>query len=307
MRKTIHILIALILFFTILAGLLYYDAVIVAPSRFGVNYKTVSSDTIPEQLDGINILFFSDVYYGEYMDENRFQKAINLINDASVDVVVFLGDLISDSVVLSGEENNSLQQLLQSINAPLGKFAVLGDTDLSSTTSKSTTETILTSSGFEMITNEVILLRNRGSQSISLIGLDSLLIGDYSTDVFSQLSPNSFAILAVHEPDMINQISTDRVNVQVSGHSLGGQVYFPIFSEFNSIEGATRYYRGSHTVDKTKLFITNGLGTTDKDIRFLANPEVLILTLNSTSSPAATPTTTSLPEEESTPTVEAGE
>lgn len=281
MKKTINKIIATILFLLLLCGALFYDAISVAPSRFSLRYENFSSSKIPQQLDGLNILFLSDVYYNHFMDEKRFQKVVDLVKAASPDVIIFLGDLVDPEFPLNAEQAVKLTQQLSELSAPLGKFAVLGDNDILSFSTRENITSILQSSGFEMITNKSVNIRNHGSQSITLVGIDSIYKG--SPDISSTLSNvnrESFILMVSHAPDIINTIPQNLIDLQVSGHSLGGQIYFPILGGDIVFEGATTYQRGKHTVDGTKLDISNGVGTTGKDVRFLASAELLIYTLH---------------------------
>ncbi len=312
MKKPLQKIIGLLIFLILLSSILYYDAVSVAPTRFTVRYETIRSDSIPRQLDDVSILFISDIYYNQHMDEQRFQKVVDLINKASPDVVIFLGDLLaSGSSSYNDETSQTLIRQLSEINAPLGKFAVLGDTDLESFSSKEVATSILQNSGFEIITNQVVYLRNQGSESIALVGLDSIVLGEPTIqDTFSNVAPGTFSLVVTHAPDIITELPPSRAHLQVSGHSLGGQIFFPILGGLIRLPGAELYYRGTHNVNGIRLDITNGIGTMDKDVRFLTNAELLMYTLKSTAKPSATldtiPTVTDSPEE-TTPTPETDE
>lgn len=276
------ILIVLTLLVFLIGGL-YYDTFYVAPTRFTIRYETISSEKIPAQLNDINVLFFSDVHYNNFMTPERFQKVIQLINSTSPDIVVFVGDLFDHPSVLVPTEETiaTLTAQLKEIKAPLGKFAVLGNHDLESGSTKDLISSVLANADFEIITNRSILIRNKGSEAIGLVGLDSQLLG--SPDIsgaFANVSPNSFNIVVSHTPDIADSLPADQVDLQVSGHSHGGQVYFPVFGAFYTAPYAEVYNKGKYKIeDKFTLDVMNGVGTTKADIRFLSDPEVVIYRL----------------------------
>ncbi|MFV0552587.1 MAG: metallophosphoesterase [Anaerorhabdus sp.] len=276
-----------------LVGGLCYDTFYVAPTRFTVRYENISSEKIPAQLNDINILFFSDVHYNNYMTPERFQEVVQLINNAAPDIVVFVGDLFDHpSVLLPNEEvTATLTAQLKEINAPLGKFAVLGNHDLESSTTKELVTSVLSNANFEIITNRSILIRNKGSEAIGLVGLDSQLLGNPDiTSAFANVSPNSFNIVVLHTPDIADSLTSDQVDLQVSGHSHGGQVYFPIFGSFYTAPYAEVYNKGKYKIDdKFILDVMNGVGTTKADIRFLSDPEVVMYRLQRKTTPTPTP------------------
>lgn len=288
----------ILLIFTLLVfliGGLYYDTFYVAPSRFKVRYETISSTKIPTQLNDINILFFSDVHYNNFMDETRFNEVVQLINDTSADIVVFVGDLFDhpSNNIPSEEVLQKITEQLKSISAPLGKFAVLGNHDLESETTKEMISSVLHHADFEIITNRSIMIRNKGSEAINLIGLDSQLLGipDLNT-AFATVSPNSFNIVVSHTPDIADSLTPDLVDLQVSGHSHGGQVYFPIIGAFYTAPYAEIYNKGKYKInDQFVLDVMNGIGTTKMDIRFLSDAEVVVYRLKKTIEPTPTPTT----------------
>ena len=260
---------------------MYYDAWNVAPSRFVVRYETLDSIFIPDQLNDVNILFFSDLKFGTFMDQKRLEKLVDSINDLSPDAVIFGGDLFDEDALVDDNTAAMVTPLLKSIEAPLGKFAVLGDTDHRSDDVTSYVEQVLYDSDFELLNNASTLLRNKGSQSITIVGLDSPLAGTMDvTAAFSEVSRTSYSIVVCHTPDAADDFPTDLTNYVLSGHSLGGQVYLANYSLYMPAM-AQKYFRGKHTLGNNAftLDISSGTGTTGQDVRFLANAEIVLYRL----------------------------
>ena len=81
-------------------------------------------------------------------------------------------------------------------------------------------------------------------------------------------------------------------NLFLTGHSHGGQIYW-LFGAYYTPAGAEQYFRGKSEVSNSfTLDITNGVGTTGKDVRFLANAEIVSYKLKCTkkSEPTSQPT-----------------
>lgn len=284
--KTWHKILLILTLLILLIGGLTYDAFFVASKRFTIRYETIKSEKIPAQLNDVNILFFSDIHYNNFMTPDRFNDVIELINGASPDIVIFTGDLLDHpSTTMPTEEViTTLTTQLKEIQAPLGKFAVLGNHDLESTATKDLITSILVNADFEIITNRSILVRNKGSEAIGLVGLDSQLLGipDIS-NAFANVSPNGFNIVVSHTPDIANSLPADQVDLQVSGHSHGGQVYIPVIGPLYTAPYAEIYNKGKYRInDDFILDVTNGVGTTRKDVRFFADAEVVVYRLQST-------------------------
>lgn len=286
-----------------IALFLYVDSQTLAPKRFTRRNEPLTDVKIPRQMDGVNILFFSDLEYGTYFKEDRLSSFCSAIVNTSPDVIVFGGDLLEGNARLDEEETAVLKRELSALKAPLGKFAVLGDNDHKNEETLALATDILESSGFEILHNQSILLHNKESQSVTLVGLDNGLNGNQDISAaYSNVSPNSFVITVCHTPDTAKKVPGDKTDYFLSGHSHGGQVYY-IFGATYTPAMATEYLRGRHTInDRFTLDITNGVGTTGIDARFLSNAEFVLYTLHSAAPlPTPTPKPTPAPEDESEP------
>ena len=279
MKKTTKIL-GIIVVLLSLTIFLLIDSFFVAPTRFTKRTESISSEKIPEQLDEMKILFFSDLKYGIFMDEDRLNKLVDTINNSGADVVIFGGDIYGDDITVTDEINNAIITAFSNIKAKYGKFAVYGDIDDSSDVMKTAVNTIYDSSNFEVIQNTSFQIHKNGSQFITLVGIDNGIDGIQDiSGAYANVSQNSYVFTICHTPDTANQVPTDLTDYFLAGHSLGGQVNF-LFSSLYEPACATQYLRGTHTIDdKFTLDITNGTGTVKQDVRFLEPAEVVVYTL----------------------------
>ncbi len=267
----------------LLASSMMYDAYYAAPKRITPRYVTLSSESIPAQLDEVTILFFSDLNYHHFFNRQRLGLLVEKINALSPDVVIFGGDLFDQRPgKLDDAVQNELAEGLRSIKAPLGKFAVLGDFDHLTTSRRKVVENVLYDADFELLNNTSVMLRNTGSQSVTLIGIDSGLRGNPNiSSAYANISRNSYTITVCHTPDTADQVPADLTDYFLAGHSLGGQVFYG-FGSLYAPEMAVNYLRGRHTINASfTLDITSGVGTTEEDIRFLSNAEVVLYRLRS--------------------------
>lgn len=269
-------IIIILLILTILIISLVYDSLYVAPSRFQVRYETLSDVKIPEQLNDLNIIYFSDLHYGTNMCGERLQKLIELINNCAPDIVLFGGDLISDQQY-DQSQIDELTSSLAAIEARLGKFAVLGEYDHQQL---DLVNQILVDSDFEILSNKALKIRNTGSQAITLIGIDCS-IGGYNNEeaAFADVGPNSYNIVIAHTPDTVLNLPNDRTDYFIAGHTHGGQVNY-LFGTTYDVEQADLALSGKHNVnDSYTLDISNGVGSIGSDARFLSYPEIVLYRL----------------------------
>ena len=297
-----------------ITAFLLIDSFFVAPDRFITRHVTIDDEQIPEQLDNMNILFFSDLKYGIYMNEERLNKLVDTINASGADVVLFGGDIYGDSVTVDDHSTSLITKAFSNIQAKYGKFAVYGDIDGASDVMKSTVNAIYDASDFEVIQNTSFQIHKNGSQFITVVGLDNGIDGTKDIDgAYSNVSKDSYVMTLCHTPDTVNEVPKDLTDYFLAGHSLGGQANF-IFTSFYEPACATQYLRGKHLIDNTfTLDITNGTGTVNQDVRLFTPAEVVVYTLKmtqkkeetlpssklDTTTPAPTDNTTS--QEETTP------
>lgn len=293
MKKFLKITVFLVIL-ALGAVLIYFDATVIAPRQIRVRTETLESEKIPEELDNLQILFFSDVHYNNFVDDARLEKIIDEISDIGADVVLFGGDLFDHPAnnIPDEQKQNTVLQMLGSIQAPLGKFAVLGNHDLESQSSEELVSQLLYKAGFEVLNNQSVRIRNHGTQSIALVGLESQMLGHPDPDAaYQNISPQSFTVTLCHTPDTVMEIPQDQTDLMLAGHSHGGQVYLPLIGSFYKPNYAEIYYRGRHQVNNILLDVSNGTGTTRMDVRLFAPAEIVVYRLKH-----AEPEPTAVPE-----------
>ena len=74
----------------------------------------------------------------------------------------------------------------------------------------------------------------------------------------------------------IDELSDYPFDYMVAGHSHGGQLYIPLIGAIYIPQYAYNYNHGKYVIDSKTLDITNGVGTTRKDIRLFADQEIVI-------------------------------
>lgn len=282
-KKLVKIVSVLLLFALLIAGVFFYSIYYSVDHVKLVN-ETISSTKIPTSMNDIKIAFISDIKYHGFMKKERLSTMMEALETAGADIVIFGGDVFTsfEEQKPDSQTVREITSLLQNIKAPLGKFAVLGDEDLVSKEAKQKVTTILYNSDFEIITNKKLQIRNGSKDSITLIGLDSMINGNPNVSKpFDNISSDEFNIMVTHCPDIINnnEINTKYLDIILSGHSLGGQIYLPLIGALQKSEGADTYSHGKYSINETKLYVSNGLGTVNMDMRLFARPQILIFRL----------------------------
>jgi hypothetical protein len=92
---------------------------------------------------------------------------------------------------------------------------------------------------------------------------------------------NEPVVLLAHEPDFADQACHFPIDLQLSGHSHGGQVRLPFLPPLYLPDMAKKYVLGTYQVGPLPLYTNAGLGTVDVAVRLNCPPEVTLLTLRS--------------------------
>jgi hypothetical protein len=133
------------------------------------------------------------------------------------------------------------------------------------------------------LSNDNVVLR-KGDDKINLAGVDSCTVcADNLDKVLAKLEDDCPTILLAHEPDFALESSqTGKIDLQISGHSHGGQFIIPKF-ETTPFRGpnSTRYPVGLYKVNDMIQYTSKGLGTNSFRIRINCKPEITIITLKS--------------------------
>lgn len=241
---------------------------------------------LPRSFDGYRVVQVSDIHATNWMSPARLLGLVRLVNARAPDLVAITGDFATYSplaALLGGDGSRELRHLpglaapLRELKAPDGVFAVLGNHDHK--TDAARVRRVLADAGVTELTNAARPLE-RGDDRFHLCGVDSALEGEPRLGrVLASLPESDCAVLLVHEPDFADEAAeTGRFDLQLSGHSHGGQVGFPPLARLAAPELGGRYLRGLYDVGGMKLYVNRGLGAHPR-VRFLCRPEVTVLTL----------------------------
>jgi predicted MPP superfamily phosphohydrolase len=231
---------------------------------------------LPSSFDGIRIAHFSDVHYGFYYGPEDLARLVKTIAALNADLIVFTGDLFDGEVIPFAEECTSL---IKQLNAPLGKFASMGNHDYY--TGSDRVYDVYEAGGFEVLRNRHVTIQMSG-QAIQLAGVDDMLLGDPDLNLtLGRIDPATFTVLLAHEPEFADYHHPHSVDLQLSGHTHGGQIRIPLVGEIITPPGGKKYVQGLYPLKEYERYIyTNrGIGTSHIPIRLFCRPEVTLLTL----------------------------
>ena len=228
-----------------------------------VNEYLVINENIPEKMNGLKIVQFSDLLYDEKDGIDILTKACNKINEQKPDVVVYTGDLTKLGGKIQNEEEVIL--ILNNIEANVGKYAILGDYDYTNVPE------LWEKSGFKLLDNFSEYIFKDDPTPIVITGGDNL-----SNDILPSKNKinYNFVIGLIHKPDDFDKYKDTDINLFLAGHSLGGQVRIPLIGPILKQDGAKTYIDEKYNHDGKLLYVNFGLGYDKYHIRFLDRPSI---------------------------------
>ena len=232
----------------------------------------IKSTKIPEEIGALTIAQISDVHLGLIVRHERLKRILSAVRKANPDIVVSTGDLVDGQI----NNLNGLEELLQTVDPPYGKFAITGNHEFYAGLDQALH--FAQSAGFTVLRGETYDVNG----IITVVGIDDptgKYFGSYrgvsEKTLLSHHSNKKFVLLLKHIP-IVNKEVVDHFDLQLSGHTHGGQIFpFSLITRlfFPYHAGLIPLSHGS------QLYVSRGSGTWGPPIRFLSPPEVTIIKL----------------------------
>jgi predicted MPP superfamily phosphohydrolase len=230
---------------------------------------------LPYELDDLKVAHLSDFHYASERDAEVIRKAVCLINELHPDVIFLTGDYVTFPNHLAAVP---CAQILSELHAPMGVFAVLGNHDQCNPQFISRA---LEGHGIAVLSNNALHVDRHGAR-LWIAGVDDVLDGQPNlAESLSEIPNGEATVLLVHEPDFADSARSFPVDLQLSGHSHGGQIRVPLIGAPYLPPLAHKYPSGLLQLGGLSLYTTRGIGTTFLPLRLNCPPEVTLLTLRS--------------------------
>lgn len=251
---------------------------------------------------GLRIAAISDIHASEpQMGLARIRDVVRTTNALKPDIILLLGDYgVGQTVFARPVPMTDLSAALSELEAPLGRFAILGNHDYWGSSLKGWPYTpkkindvaqkyrdMLAGAGIRLMENDTVRLSHNG-QPFWLIGTASsiaLPLGARQFQSYADLpgqlqrvTDEAPVILMAHEPDLFIEVPS-RVSLTLSGHTHGGQVRLFGYSPITPSNYGNRFAYGHIVEDGRDLIVSGGLGTSVMPLRFGVPPEVVLIDL----------------------------
>lgn len=260
------------------------DSTLIEPNRPRIVRREIALRRWPARLDGFTVAVLSDFHYDPYFSVHPLHSAIGMVNGLHAELIVLTGDFVSVPVAggdaaAAASAAEPCARLLRQMKAPHGLWAVMGNHDCATDPDRVTSA--LRAEGIQVLSNQSVPVERDGGR-FWLGGVDDVLSGGADLGATLHHVPADEAtVLLAHEPDYANYVSRFPVDLQISGHSHGGQVRLPFVGPVFLPDMARKYVWGLYKVGGLTLYTNPGLGTVGIPVRWNCPPEITLLTLRS--------------------------
>lgn len=228
---------------------------------------TITTSKLPAGVERLVIAQTTDLHLGFPRGVSRLKKTLKLVEQAKPDLWIDTGDLW-DHPLLDVDE---LVAMMRRVKPPLGKYMIAGNHEFY--VGLATAFELSRAAGF-------IVLDNRGQavgQSLYLAGVDDARSINPEWDAAALAGGNArrFTIFLRHRP-LFNPAQAGQVDLQISGHTHGGQVWPAHLITSRLFPNFAGLY---HPAPGTLLYTSRGTGTWGPPMRLFAPPEVTLIEL----------------------------
>lgn len=253
--------------------------------------STIVTETVDFRLprlaptfDGFRVAQISDLHFRPYTGEKEIAAAVKAVNDARPDVIVLTGDYVTSTWIFhlgqrTADGIEDCAAILKDLHAPYGVYGILGNHDWG-TDPERIAET-LRMAGISVLRNEAVPIERDGSR-LWIVGADCAYFNHADLDrALTGVPEDEPVLLLAHEPDFADFAAFYPVDLQLSGHSHGGQIVAPGIGAPYLPRMGRKYIRGRYQVRKLQVYTNRGIGVGGAPIRFNAPPEVTLARLYS--------------------------
>ncbi|MFF2845080.1 metallophosphoesterase [Streptomyces sp. NPDC058001] len=236
-----------------------------------VKRVTVPLAKLPRSTHGFRIAVVSDIHLGPILGRSFSQRVVDTINSTRPDLIAVVGDLVDGSVANLGPAAAPLAGL----EARHGAFFVTGNHEYFSGAEEWVDE--VRSLGLHPLENARTELPGFDLAGVNDVSAESEGQGPDYAKALGDRDPARASVLLAHQPVMIHDAVRHGVDLQLSGHTHGGQLWpGSLIAELANptVAGLERY-------GDTQLYVTRGAGAWGPPVRVGAPSDITVVELAS--------------------------
>lgn len=238
----------------------------------------ITLERLPESLAGFTIAQITDVHIGPTVGPDFVRDVVAQVNGLGADLIAITGDLVDGRAATHAATAEPLADL----RARHGIFYVTGNHEYY--WGVDAWLPIFRDLGLQVMRNRRVTIERRGA-AFDLAGIDdheSKRWPGHGPDLASALDgrdPARAVVLLAHQPRQVKVAQQHRVDLQLSGHTHGGQIW--------PWHGAVRIQQGGliaglYRFGETQLYVSRGTGYWGPPVRLGAPAEITRIELRPT-------------------------
>lgn len=233
--------------------------------------------------NGFRIAVVSDIHLGPLAGRAHTERIVRMINETEPDLVAIVGDLVDGTV----EQLGGAAQPLRDLVSRDGTFFVTGNHEYYVEDPPSWLRE-LERLGVQLLRNENTAIQ-RGTAALHLAGVNDVAGAERSEPpdfdrALAGVDASAPTVLLAHQPVLVAEAAARGVDLQLSGHTHGGQVW-PFHYLVRAVQPSIA---GLSSVGDTQLYVTRGAGFWGPPVRMGAPPDITVLTLEPDAGPTQT-------------------
>jgi len=241
-----------------------------------VKHVPIRLKKLPSSLNGLRLVQLTDMHIGLTIGRDFVEDVVRKVNALEPDIVAITGDLIDGSV----EDLGAAVAPLGEIQARLGTFFVTGNHEYYS--GADSWLMFLGTLGIRVLRNEHVELSKDG-ETIHLAGVDDWTAHQFGNGHGSDMAramagrdASKPVILLAHQPIQFEEARAHGVDLQISGHTHGGQIFpFGLLTRL-----AQPFLSGLHQRGDSQIYVSSGTGYWGPPMRIAAPAEITLIELD---------------------------
>jgi uncharacterized protein len=258
--------------------------VVVDPFRLCVTRRTFPVRDLPRELDGLRIVQLTDIHHGPWFAMKHVRTMVEQTNALEADLICLTGDFVHRSP----RYIEPLAGALAELKAKVGLVGVLGNHDWQE--DAPLTQEAFRRVGVRLLDNSrLVLTPDRKLMESASGGLCIAGVGDlwkHTQDyraALGHLPDDMPRVLMAHNPDTAEEPglrATSRVDLMLSGHTHGGQIFVPgLGTPVLPSRYGQKYARGLVQGPTCPVYVSCGVGMALLPVRIGVLPEIAVIEL----------------------------
>lgn len=241
-----------------------------------VRRRDVVLDRLGPGLDGLRVVVLADTHFGP-IDRTRWSvRVAGVVAELEPDLLLHAGDLADGDVADRAQQVRPVADL----QAPLGRYSIVGNHEHFSGAAQWVEH--MRGLGWQPLVNAHGIVERDGDRLV-VAGIDDptgtgrdLSGGPDLRTALAGTDPALPVLLLAHQPSQVRDAIAAGVDLQISGHTHGGQIWpFHLLVRLDQkqVSGLQRHD------DRTQLYVSRGTGFWGPPLRIFAPSEITVLTL----------------------------